>query len=403
LTVEIRTCASEEVNDALAPISHFFGRKPDPKRTERFMRVLAPERVHAAWEDGSIVAGGGAFSFSLTVPGGRLPAAGITVVAVLPTHRRRGILTQLMRAQLDDAHRRGEPLACLWASEETIYGRFGYGMASLTGELDLARRFGAFRSKHAAAVARLLDTQEALELIPAIYERVAVATPGMFARSRDWWETRSLSDERFGLPVEGEQMRVLLELDGSPSAYAVYQVEASFAGGSSSGIVHVVEAMGDTPAATAGIWRYLLDIDWLERVRASLVSVDHPLFFLLAEPRRMGFRVGDALWLRLVDVGAALSGRSYAEDSTLVLEVRDSFCPWNDGRWKLQGGVAERTTAPAELALDVADLASVYLGGFTWSHLAAGGLLEELAEGALERADAMFHRLGPAPWCPEIF
>jgi predicted acetyltransferase len=161
--------------------------------------------------------------------------------------------------------------------------------------------------------------------------------------------------------------------------------------------------MGDTPPATAGIWRYLLDVDWLEHVQASLLPVDHSLFFLLAEPRRMGFRVGDAVWLRLVDVGAALSGRSYAEDATLVFELRDSFCPWNDGRWKLQGGAAERTTALAELALDVADLASVYLGGFTWAQLAAGGLVEELADGALERADALFRRLGPAPWCPEIF
>jgi predicted acetyltransferase len=403
LKVEIRTCEREEVNDALAPISHFFGRKPDPKRTERFMRVLEPERMHAAWERGSIVAGAGAFSFSLTGPGGRLPAAGVSVVGVLPTHRRRGILTQLMRAQLDDVHRRGEPLACLWASEETIYGRFGYGMASLTGELDLARGFGAFRSQVAAGSARLVELQEALELIPPIYERVATVTPGMFARSRDWWETRSLSDERFGLPVQGEQMRVVLEVDGRPSAYAVYQVEPSFADGSSSGIVHVVEAMGDSPAATAGIWRYLLDIDWLERVQASLLAVDHPLFVLLAEPRRMGFRIGDALWLRLADVGAALSSRSYAEDATVVLEVRDSFCPWNDGRWKLQDGKAERTTAPAELSLDVADLASVYLGGFTWTELAAGGQVEELAEGALERADALFRRLGRAPWCPEIF
>jgi predicted acetyltransferase len=402
LSIEIRTCTREEVHDALAPVSHFFGRRPDPERTERHLRVLEPERMHAAWDGGRAVGSAGAFSFLLTVPGARVPTAGVTMVAVAPTHRRRGILTAMTRAQLDDMHRRGEPLAALWASEETIYGRFGYGMAAQGADIEVARRHGAFREQVVAAEGRLVEEEEAFELVGPIYERVAADTAGMFARSEDWWATRVLTNESAPWTGEGEQLRVILEFDGEPVAYALYRVEPSWQAGSSTGVVRVAEAMGDSPQATAAIWRYLLDIDWLERVQAWSLPVDHPLWLLLAEPRRMGFRLLDTLWLRLVDVGAALSARTYAGANSVVFEVRDEFCPWNDGRWRLQDGQAERTTAPAEVALGVAELASVYLGGFTFAQLARAQRLEELAEGAVERADALF-RTDRAPWCPEIF
>jgi predicted acetyltransferase len=402
MSVEIRPCSREEVNDALGPISHFFGRRPDPERTETFLRVLEPERMLAAWDGGRAVGGAGAFSFRLTVPGARVPAAGVTVVGVAPTHRRRGVLTAMTRAQLDDVHRRGEPLALLWASEETIYGRFGYGMAVQGGDIDLARRHGAFRTPVDVGEGRLVGEEEAFELVAPVYERVAAQTPGMHARSEAWWKTRVLTNESAPWAGQGEQLRVVLEVDGRPTAYALYRVEASWEAGSSTGVVRVAEAMGDSPRATAAVWRYLLDVDWLERVQAWHLPVDHPLWFLLAEPRRMGFRIGDSLWLRLVDVGAALSARSYTDSGSVVFEVRDEFCPWNDGRWRVQDGQAERTTAPAELSLDVADLASVYLGGFTFGQLAHAQRVEELTDGAVVRADALF-RTDRAPWSPEIF
>jgi predicted acetyltransferase len=402
LSVEIRTCTRDEVHDALAPISHFFGRRPDPERTERHLRVLEPERMHAAWDGGRAVGSAGAFSFRLTVPGARAPAAGITMVAVAPTHRRRGILTAMTRAQLDDVHRRREPLAVLWASEETIYGRFGYGMAVQSGYIELARRYAAFREPMAAVEGRLVDQEEALELVPPIYERIAAETTGMLARSEDWWATRVITSESPPWARQGEQLCVVLEVDGQPAAYALYRVEPSWTAGSSTGVVDVAEAMGASSQATAAIWRYLLDVDWLERVQASHLPVDHPLWLLLAEPRRMGFRLEDSLWLRLVDVGTALSARTYAGPGSVVFEVSDEFCPWNDGRWRLQDGEAERTTAPAELALDVGDLASVYLGGFTFAQLARADRLEERSEDAVARADTLF-RTDRAPWCPEIF
>ncbi len=166
--------------------------------------------------------------------------------------------------------------------------------------------------------------------------------------------------------------------------------------------MHVVEALGTTPAATRAIWRYLCDLDLMDKLTGFMLPGDHPLLLLLTEPRRLGLRLADALWVRLVEVGAALSARSFGEGSPITIEIRDSFCPWNEGRWSVGAGVVERTDGPADLALDAAALGSVYLGGFTFGQLARAGLVEESVEGAVERADALFVR-DRAPWCPEIF
>jgi predicted acetyltransferase len=164
----------------------------------------------------------------------------------------------------------------------------------------------------------------------------------------------------------------------------------------------VIEALGATPEALRDLWGYLLAVDWKANVTASLLPPDHPLFFLLSTPRRMRYRMGDGLWVRLVDVGAALSGRKYLEDGSIVFEVDDEFCPWNAGRWRLEGGTAERTDAAADLALPVQSLASAYLGGPSFAALARAGRVEELTDGAIARADGMF-RWDRHPWCPEIF
>ena len=404
MAIEISTGTTpDELREGISPIFHFFGTSaPDEESHARILRVLEPERVHAARENGTVVGGAAAFSFELTVPGGRVPAAGVTVVGVLPTHRRRGVLRGLMRAQLDDVHARGEPVAYLWASEATIYGRFGYGMASLAGEFELQRDRAAFAQQlEPYGATRLVDEQEALELVPPVYEAVARETPGMFARTRDWWEARALADPAWRRAGGGEMVRVVLEGDGGVEAYALYRLHVSFARGSSTGKTHVIEAIGTNARATAAIWRYLLDVDWMERISAMLLPVDHPLFLLLAEPRRLGFFLGDALWVRLVDVEAALAARSYRPGEPVVLEVGDAFCPWNEGRYRIAAEI-ERTDDEPDLRLDVDALASVYLGGFTFAQLAAALRIEELRPGAVERADALF-RTDRLPWCPEIF
>lgn len=404
MAIAARPCRGEaELAAALRPIMHYVGAEPDAATLERFVPLLPCERMHAAFDGEETVGGAGVFPFELTVPGGSLPCAGVTVVGVLPTHRRRGALAALMRAQLDDVHARGEPVAALWASEETIYGRYGYGLASLAGEIELPRTHTAYRSDEPSrGRVRLLVAGEALDVLPPLYERIRREHPGMFSRSREWWELRRLSDPPERRGGAGAKQWALLELDGRPAGYATYRIKPGFEAGSSIGEAIVLEALADSPSATRELWRFLLDIDWVATVKASLLPMDHPLFHLLATPRRMNFRVGDALWLRLVDIGAALSGRSYAGGGAIVLDVGDAYCPWNEGRWRIEGGKAARTDAEPDLALDVQALASVYLGGFTFAELAAAERVEELVPGALQHADALFAS-APKPWCPEIF
>lgn len=194
----------------------------------------------------------------------------------------------------------------------------------------------------------------------------------------------------------------MLELDGEAAGYALYRLTMKWEGGSSVGHVQVIEAMADSPRAVRELWRFLLELDWIATLRASLLPIDHPLLLLLRTPRRMKLRVGDALWCRLVDVCAALSGRSYASDEEVVFELTDTFLPENAGRWRLAGGDAARTDGNADLELNVNELGSVYLGGFTFAELHRAGLVRELRPGALVRADGVF-RTDIKPWCPEIF
>jgi predicted acetyltransferase len=308
-----------------------------------------------------------------------------------------------MRAQLDDVHERGEPLAALWASEESIYGRFGYGLASFSGEIKLAHEYTAFAQPfEPEGTIRFLEPDEALEALPPVFERIRLQWPGMFSRNRLWWEHREIDDPEERRDGAGPKRWIAYERDGSLEGYAVYRHKPGWEQGSTIAELRVLEALGATPTALRDIWGYLLAIDWKATLTAWFLPPDHPLFLLLATPRRMRYRMGDALWVRLVDVGAALSGRRYSDDRTIVFEVTDDFCPWNEGRWKLEGGTAERTKSEPDLRLPVQSLASAYLGGVTFGSLARAGRVDELKDGALARADGLF-RWDRLPWCPEIF
>jgi len=394
----------EEFVDAVGAISHYFGSERDLERAERFAKVLPLERMHGAFDGDRIVGGAGAFPFQLTVPGGTVACGGVTVVGVLPTHRRRGVLTAMMRAQLEDIRDRGEPIAALWASEEVIYRRFGYGLASYVGEIELASEYSGLRqAPESGASARLITLEEAKALVPPVYDRVRAVTPGMFERTKEWWELRNLADPPERRQGGGVKNALLVELEGEPVGYALYRFHMKFEQGAAAGHVAVIEALADGPVATRELWRVLLDMDWKAKLQADLLPIDHPLQHQLSYPRRMRMRIGDGLWVRLVDVGAALSARAHGGDGPVVLEVADSFLPENAGRWRLAGGTAERTEDDPDLALDVGELGSTYLGGFTFAELVRAGVVRELKEGGAARADAVFLTAAPKPWCPEIF
>jgi len=402
--VEVRACRSvAEFRDTVNVISHYFGSESDLEDAERFARMLEVERVHAIWEGDRPVAGAGAYSFGISTPGdATIPVAGITIVGVLPTHRRRGMLRALMREQLADARARGDVAGYLWASEAKIYGRFGYGLASRTASFTLPTEHTSFAEPfEPRGTVRLVDLGEALRVFPALYDRAVSQRAGMIARSPVWWEMRRLTDhptQRQG----GPRQLALLELDGEPAGYAIYKVTQDWRGGPSNGHVDVLEAVTPTPEATRELWRWLLDFDWTSEFKADRLPLDHPLYLLLAEPRRARLTVSDGVWLRLIDIPAALAARSFAAGGDVVVELADAFLPENAGRWRIGRGAAERVDTQAEIALDVAGLGSVYLGGFSFADLVRGSRAHELVEGAVERADALF-RTGAEPWCAEIF
>jgi predicted acetyltransferase len=400
---EVRTVTdNDEYSDAIHAIGQYFGMQLNDEAIERFLKVLPHERMHAARENGRVVGGAGAFSWDMSIPGGSVPTAGVTVVGVYPTHRRRGVLRAMMRAQLDDARERGEPLAALWASEETIYGRFGYGIAGWVGQVTIPRVYSGFAAPfERAGEIRFVDGDEAFELFPPIWAALRSQRAGVYLRPDDWWRDRVIRDseeQREG----GPKRFIVHELDGRPEAYAIYRHKPGFEAGTSTGVTAVVEALAATPTGAENIWRYLLDIDWAATIEASLLPPDHPLFLLLATPRRAKYRMGDGLWIRLVDAGAALSARSYGEGDPVVVELHDAFCDWNEGRWKIGDGPAGRTKEKADLILDAAALGSAFLGGVTFAQLRAASRLEELTDGAVARADVLF-RTDLHPWCPEIF
>jgi len=405
MSFRVRICADvDEFGRAVLGVARYFGMDIDLEADERFSRLLPLERMHAAFEGDQIVGGAGAFPFEMTVPGGiPVPTAGVTVVGTYPTHRRRGALRALSRAQLDDVHTRGEPLAALWASSETIYGRYGYGIASLCGSIDLPAEYTAFvNPARDEGRLRFVEQEEAVRLFPRVWDAVRRRTPGMLGRSREWWELRVLSDRRHEIGSSPKRL-VVYERAGRAEGYAIYRHKQELRDdGVSVGEVRVVEAIAVDGIPTEEVWRYLLGMDWTSRFTARLLPPDHPLLFLLATPRRLQYRMSDGLWVRLVDVGAALSARPYLADGAVVVDVADQFCPWNAGRWRIADGAAKRTRATAHLRCDVTALGSAYLGGISFSQLVRAGRAEELRRGAAMRADAMF-AAGRHPWCPEIF
>jgi predicted acetyltransferase len=401
----VRPCTSpDEMRAAFGPIWHYFGQLPPTgDALNHFARIMEPQRVHAGFDGDRVVAGSGTYSFDLAVPGGQVKAMGLTIVGVLPTHRRRGYLRAMMRSQIDAARARGEPVAIHWATEDTIYGRFGYGIASMAAEIDVPREYAVpFAQIEVPGQARLVPLAEVEPLIAPVYERVARVTPGMFARTSAWWQDRLLIDHPWRRQNAGALRCAVWENEGGVTAYAFYRVNQMFERGNSTGHVFVVEAMGESAEATHAIWRFLFGIDFLARVKAIYLPLDHPMLLSLAEPRRLNFLLREGLWARLIDVGAALSARGYASDDVVVIDVTDEFCPWNAGRWRVARGGVERTTADADLACEVQSLGCVYLGGFSFAELARALRVTELRDGAIARADALF-RADRKPWCPELF
>jgi predicted acetyltransferase len=403
--IQIRSITLEERPEWIRASAIPFSSIAKDDEVEAVLPTVEIDRSFAAVDDGSIVGTSAAITTRMVVPGGvRVPTAAVTAVGVHPTHRRRGINSAMMAVLLDQAEERAEPLAALFASEGAIYGRFGYGLAAYLGEFQAeAARMDFVRGYEPRGHVELVTKEEALPILGGIYD----------ASLRVGGVERNELNTALAFSELGHEQRdkpwfyaIHRAEDGEPDAYAVYTMKHDWPRSVPSGTIEVSECIAATPQGYADIWRYLFDVDLVATVEAWNRPSDEPLLLLAREPRRLRFSLYDGLWVRLVDIPAALSARRYRGSGRVVFEVEDPFRPANDGRYELtvdEGiGACDRTDAEPDLSGTVNVLGAAYLGGTSFGQLAEAGQVEERTAGSVAMADGLF-RWTPAPWSPWDF
>ena len=356
------------------------------------------DRSIAVFDQGNIVGGAHSHRLEMSIPGASAVTAGVANIAVQPTHRRQGVMTSMMRHQIYDIHERGEPMAALFATESLIYGRFGYGIGSLHEQWMIDRQHNGYaRPFESPGRIFFVDPADIAKELPEVFRRSTADRPGVFQRALHRWERDSRAPEH-SQGGRGGLFYAAYEDDGRVDGYVTYRISGS--------TLTVNELMAATNEANTALWRFCFDTDLVTSTEALKRPVDDPLPWLLADPRKLQRSTRDGMWLRLIDVAAALELRRYMHHDRLVLEVRDNLCPWNEGSFELEGSpesaVCRASSLPPDLAIGVSNLASAYMGAVSFSTLAQAGLVDELSPGALLRADLMFavkHR----PWTPHNF
>jgi len=409
--IEIRPIVPDEFAAYCYVPATAFAENLTPAEIERWAIGYELDRSLAAFDGDRIVGTAGADSLELTLPGGAtIPVGGLTAVAVLPTHRRRGILRALMERHFQDVEARGEAVSALLAAESIIYGRFGYGPATTAVELELDPRRAAFlRPSAGSGRIRLVDGDEAAKLLPDFHDRHRRRQPGEVSRKPSWWTLYQADPESEREGFSRHYDAVYETEPGRLDGWVSYRVQHRWSDGAlPSYLVKVRTLYALTGEAEAALFRYCLDLDLAGTVQFQDRPARDSLPWLLADPRRLRtMAAADYLWVRLLDLPAALTARRYAHRDALVIEVGDPLRPRNQGRFRLEGAPDGAACQPAgsatpDLALGIAELSAAYLGGVPLTTLARAGRVAELTPGALLRADAMFTST-PAPWCTTSF
>lgn len=406
MNIEYRSPTIEEWPSFGTAVARGFGNHPPSDDHSVARWAVFGEIVSAvgAWDGEQIVGTSGSFMSETTVPGGaKLPAALITIVTVAATHRRRGLLTNMMSRLLKSAYERGEPIATLWASESVIYGRFGYGMAGQHYDANIRSEKAVFNHlPEITGSVHYADRARVREVGQDIWKRAAADRPGMPDRADTKWQADMPLPEDTSKP-EKLRFYAVYEENGKADGYVSYKtIDKGLGMGESDLEVHDFIAATDT--AHAALWRFLLNIDLIEDVKYGTMQLDDPLWWMLTDPRHLKRVPYDAIWLRLLDVERVLSARTYSEAVDVVFSVEDEFCPWVTGNYRLTtdaAGKAEcvRTKDAPDIVLPAASLATCYFGSVKFADLARAGRVTEKTCGALLRVDRAF-AADREPWCP---
>ncbi len=405
MSPELRAITEETYPDWIGCLAVTFGFDYNPEE-DTLKPNLELDRTFGHFDEDRCVSTISAFSLDLTVPGNVIACCGTTVISVAPTHRRRGLLREMMERHFADARDRKEAVAALWASESEIYGRFGYGMASKSATIKVERPYQQLsRLAPEPDAVRLIDLEEAKTLVPDFHDRFRLTQTGMFKRTPAWWESRVFNDLPSRRRGHTEARWVVVDAPYGIDGYAKYRIKSGWGeDGHSDGELSVTDLFANSPEAWAGLWIYLLNHDLINRISAQLRSPYDPLFDVLAGPRRAQSKVSDGVWVRILDVADALSSRQYADDFVGVFEVVDPM-EITSGRFLLEVSDGEGRCAPTDRApditLDVEDLGSSYLGLASFGRLSRAGRVVGTSS-TIQAADAAF-RWDPPPWGPEIF
>jgi predicted acetyltransferase len=370
----------------------FAGPYPDVER-EIDRSVFEPDRSLGAYVGSQLVGHATTYFRPLAVPGDtNLWTELLTLVAVSPTHRRRGVLSSLMRHQLTGIHEAGgAPVIALTASEPAIYGRFGYGLASEHAQVEIDRVRRDLRPVAEVEKVRIeyASPEDSLPVCAAIREATRAGRPGMFQHDDNW--QRKLIADPPELREGATAVRcVLADVDGTVGGFAHFRTSGPWG----DRMLDVFRLHATDLASYIALWRFLLDQDLVSRTVWGRAGLDDPLLTLLVDPRAAKERIHDGHWVRLIDVDRALAARRYATPIDVVLDVADPFCPWNAGHWRLAGDASgaecTRTTESADLSLDVRELGAAYLGRPSLAAAGLAGLVTEHTPGALKAASRAF-------------
>jgi predicted acetyltransferase len=409
VTIEVRRIRDDELRAFVETLSAGFLERPDvDKVTDEIRPLWDLDRTWAAFEDGRICGTYRSWATELTVPGGQcLPAAAVSAVTVLPTHRRRGILRAMVDAEHEGMRERAEAFGLLYAAEYPIYGRFGYGPAVREATLTLRTRQTGFHAAASGRVELVNADAEAVAALNGVFEHWRVRQPGEIRRRDHSWEyDLALRESAWGSPWKGF---VALHRDesGSVDGYARFHADDKWEQRQPGITVTVDELHALNDAAYSSLWRFLAEMDWAATIKAERRIPTERLPWLLTNARALDTSdIGDGMWVRLMDVTRALGARTYEREGKIVLEVVDGEAPGGRTRVELEAGPSGATCAEtdraADLTLDVSALSAAYLGGVSLRQAAMTSEVEEHRAGALADADALFRTLDE-PWTSTFF